>query len=442
MCGIVGYVTSKNKTDYEKFFKQALIADVLRGFDSTGVIIGDDREYAYYKRAVNAIDFLDMRKAGQVINGNALNRPAFAIGHNRAATVGNVNSANAHPFEQGDLIGVHNGTLRTYHRLDKSRDFDTDSETLYYNLSKRDDIADVLGDVKGAYALVWYNSAEGTVNIIRNDERPLTLAKVKDEDTVLWASEPGMLRWLAARNNIKIENTFEPKANLHVKFHIKNANVAEFEFEQLEVKDNYPSYNPPAKRTPAGGSTGVGTGSSAGAPSSVPEKAVIRDINLDKSKIYEVFGFRFEAYAVGGEYGKCIAYMVEDPFLEVHIRSITKEIYQNQYEDNCFKVKITDIKCPSGNYWEAFAIGHKYNQSIAKADGTDDKTGNAADNEAVYNGPAGNFVTKVQMLDLVKDGCMMCNSGISLAEFDFIDWVDGKPVCPDCIEKCNEMMEA
>ena len=268
------------------------------------------------------------------------------------------------------------------------------------------------------------------------------VAKLKDEDTVLLASEPGMLRWLAARNNIKIESTFEPKANLHVKFHIKNANVSEFEFEQLEVKDNYPSYNPPAKRTPAGGSTGVGTGSAAGAPSSVPEKAVIRDINLDKTKTYEVFGFRFEAYAVGGEYGKCIAYLVEDPFLQVHIRSITKEIYQNQYEDNCFKVKITDIKCPSGNYWEAFAIGHKYNQSIAKADDADDKVDNAADHEAVYNGPAGNFVTKVQMLDLVKDGCMMCHSGISLAEFDFIDWVDGKPVCPDCIEKCTEMMEA
>ncbi|MCW8888177.1 MAG: class II glutamine amidotransferase [Gammaproteobacteria bacterium] len=429
MCGIVGYVTGKNTTNHEKFFKQALIADILRGFDSTGVIIGDDKGWGTYKKAVNAIDFLDMKKASNLVNSNGLNRPAFMIGHNRAATVGNVNAANAHPFEHGDLVGVHNGTLRTYHRLENNRGFDTDSEALYYNLSKRDDIADVLGDVKGAYALVWYNSAEDTVNIIRNDERPLCIAKIKDEDTILWASERGMLQWIAGRCGLKIESTFEPKPNLHIKFHMQADTVSNFEYEQLEVKDNYPSYKPPAKQhnLPAGNQAG-GAGQGSGQAS----ENVLKQINLDKSQKYNVQVAKFQAYATGGEYGQAICYMLEDPFLEVRIRSVSKELFDSHYANTEFPVTISDVLCPTGNYWEAYAVGNRYNPSIQKTE----------DQEEVYNGPDGKFISRTQMANLTAQGCCMCHGGISIAEFDFTDWIDGKPVCPTCVERSNDYMEA
>lgn len=395
---------------------------MLRGIDSTGIIVGDDKTYGTFKKAVNGADFLDMKKAASLINSNGLNRPAFMIGHNRAATVGSVNASNAHPFEHGSIAGVHNGTLRTYHRLDKNRDFGTDSEALYYNISTRPDLADVLGDIKGAYALVWYNSEENTVNIIRNDERPLAVAKVKDEDTVLWASEAGMLRWLAGRNGITLDHVMEPKANLHIKFDLNSGEVASFEFNQLEVKDNYPVYTPPVKTQSRTGTYNT--------EKAANELQVLKDVDLDKSLRYYAMGFKFEAYAQGGEFGQAVCYMTEAPFLEVRIRSVSKALFEKYYKGEHFQVSISEIKCPTGNYWETFCIGNKYNPSIEK------------DNTPEFNGPTGELISKSKMLSLTAQGCTLCSSGIGIAEFDFTDWIDGKPVCPDCIEKSNGYMEA
>lgn len=408
-----------------------MIADVLRGFDSTGVIVGDDKDFGYYKKAVNSLDFLDMKAAAKLVNSNSINRPAFAIGHNRAATVGKINSANAHPFHHGDIVGVHNGTLRRFSKLDKSRDFDTDSEALFYNISEHG-AKESLSNVDGAYALIWYDDAEGTVNIIRNDERPLTFAKVKDEDTVLWASESGMLKWLTERNGIKVEKYFSPKENMHCKFHLNSKEVAQFEYNKLEVEDRYPA---PVQQNWQGGYGGYQQGRQAVASNTpaTSESTAIQNIKIDKEKPYDVWASEFEPYTTTADYGQVICYMTEAPFLEVRIRAVTRSMYKDYYDSRAFTIKVNEVHCPNGNFWEAYAIGNKYAPTS--------KVPVIAEKEEEFVGPTGEIIPKSEMDRLTKDGCMLCRNGISHVEYDYVDWISNQPVCPDCVARDPSYLE-
>lgn len=419
MCGIVGYVSGKNKTEYEKFFKQALIADVLRGLDSTGVIIGKPSGVEYYKKAVNGIDFLDMKPATTLINSAPLNRPAFMIGHNRAATVGNVVSANAHPFQHGDITGVHNGTLRQFHKLEKDRDFGTDSEALYYNLSKRG-VEETLSDVKGAYALVWYDNSDGSVNIIRNDERPLWIGKVKDEDTVLWASEAGMLRWLAGRNNIKLDVVMQPQPNVQLKYSMGAEETSTPEYIEHEVKDNYPIQ--PSGNWHQGG---YGGHHQRALPQNdlTGRTLAANELGVNFSDTYEVYCHEFKPYSTTPGYGMAVCYMMEEPFIQVELRAMSREAVK-AIEGNTFDVRLSDIDMPKGKPWEAVGIAKKCGNA-----------GKSHVNKEKYEyvGPDSTLVTRAQMAEAVKDGCYFCNGGISIAEYDFTDFIEGQPICPDCI---------
>ena len=110
MCGIVGYmVTSKDKYENARrgFLKYALVLDTLRGRDSTGVIsITDDFKVERIRTLKSGFAFAPSKFfEDNVPNGWCM------IGHNRAATVGQVTLKNAHPFKYGNISLVHNGAL-------------------------------------------------------------------------------------------------------------------------------------------------------------------------------------------------------------------------------------------------------------------------------------------------------------------------------------------
>lgn len=204
MCGIVGVfgdLYPKDKT----LFKNALVADSVRGFDSTGIATAEwvpkDSEHKYYYRKDVMTGAEAVRDQGFTKMIENYNVEAI-IGHNRWATIGNVNAANAHPFSHPGIVLVHNGTL------DDTRDlkgnFDTDSEEICYEMSISDNPIDVLEKLMGAYALVWFDLNDGTINFARNHERDLYLVCNKNEDVVYFASEGKMLEWVADRNNIKL----------------------------------------------------------------------------------------------------------------------------------------------------------------------------------------------------------------------------------------------
>lgn len=206
MCGIIGVFTNEDKklwNERKSFFRQALFADTLRGFHSTGLMFLDKTDGALntFKRAIPAPDVLDMKQFDKFMSN--MDDYWMAVGHNRAATKGKINNQNAHPFHCGDIVGVHNGTLVSMHQLDDNRDFDVDSECIFHNIDKNG-AKETIEKLNGAFALVWWNVETETMHIIRNKERPLCYAVCEENQSIYFASEPLMLAWICERNSIKI----------------------------------------------------------------------------------------------------------------------------------------------------------------------------------------------------------------------------------------------
>lgn len=208
MCGIVGIATAEtNGFSYKELeaFETMLFLDTLRGWDSTGVFgVTNDKDVHIVKGAVNGPDFLkqsEWREQRGVMSG----RGKFLIGHNRAATRGSVNDKNAHPFWVDDkIILVQNGTMRGGHKHHK--DVEVDTEAITHVIAETPDVEEALNKIDASYALVWYNTENHKLHIIRNNERPLYLAMTA-RGALWWASEASTLLYAAHRHDV----TFKEK---------------------------------------------------------------------------------------------------------------------------------------------------------------------------------------------------------------------------------------
>lgn len=199
MCGIVGVVGKIGKNERE-VFRQLLIVDSLRGADSTGFLSAKGNRSDIFKRAGDPYFVMESRRFDTNLNAAA----NVLIGHNRYATVGAINTVNAHPFDFENVVGVHNGTLRNKWSLPDAQQFSVDSENLYHAINK-DGVEDTIPKVLGAWSLAWWDKKAGTFNLLRNDERPMCMCITKDKKTIFFASEVGMLSWILFRNKISHE---------------------------------------------------------------------------------------------------------------------------------------------------------------------------------------------------------------------------------------------
>ena len=203
MCGLVGYFGDWF-LPREKGFYDLLRVDVLRGPDSTGVaFFGLNGSLKICKDALlpeHLIISKEFEKAAAYQwNGY--------IGHNRFATKGGINKNNAHPFSHGSITGAHNGTLIRQTLLPDHEKFQVDSENIIYSIDKIG-IAETWKKIDGAAALSWWNRKERTLNLLRNDDRPIIFAATKDNSGVFWASETWMLYGMAERNNIALDKIY------------------------------------------------------------------------------------------------------------------------------------------------------------------------------------------------------------------------------------------
>jgi asparagine synthetase B (glutamine-hydrolysing) len=207
MCGLIGGYTKGNfgfSGAGQKALEELLFMDTLRGPDSTGVcVIKNDYDVRVAKKASWAPSFLMSKAFGEI--GDILFKSGkMFMGHNRKATVGNINSENAHPFiVQNELVLMHNGSLPSHKHL---ADTEVDSEAIAIYLHQHwDDAAspqekaNVLSKIGGAWALVWYDLRTEKLNIVRNAQRPLFIYKGASD--TFWASDEDMLRCAAKRNN-------------------------------------------------------------------------------------------------------------------------------------------------------------------------------------------------------------------------------------------------
>lgn len=203
MCGIVGVfgnaITVKDLT----IFKQMLTVDSFRGMHATGMFsVMRNGECSVVKKNVPGWDFVDMKSVDDHIKVAA----RALIGHNRHATQGGRTSENAHPFQFGNITGVHNGTLHGTTKLDS--DHDVDSAQLYEHMAAHG-YRDALEKAEGHMALVWHDSDDNTLNIIRNPKRPLAICAGRKKDIVYIASEAEMLRWILTRNDVDVDKEDE-----------------------------------------------------------------------------------------------------------------------------------------------------------------------------------------------------------------------------------------
>lgn len=217
MCGLVGHFSSFiAQSDVEKF-EFLMLMSSTRGKDSTGVLSAirhgaynqkKELSYHYVKSPVDSLTFTRMREWKMMANFK--DTKGF-MGHTRHATVGAVNSANAHPFEaaNGNVVGMHNGTL--FGDFDHKETYKTDSEALINILSEKGVTG--LSGVKGAFAIVWFDCVNDTINIIRNNERPLYYMVTTANDFT-YASERWMLESLKTKFSVQGEIKFLPAYEL------------------------------------------------------------------------------------------------------------------------------------------------------------------------------------------------------------------------------------
>lgn len=202
MCGIVAVISSKAQTSVQNnVFKDMLVMDQLRGKDSVGMFGVSKQGVDTFKSIAHPSDFLQLKKAVSLIGTSSV-----LVGHNRHATLGAVNSNNAHPFQHGAITLVHNGTLGRFHALPDQSLFDTDSECVAWNLAKQDTLEDIkkfLASLSGAFAFVWYDEDVNATYFIRNDERPLSMAQL--EGSLYLSSERGILIAALDRRGVKFK---------------------------------------------------------------------------------------------------------------------------------------------------------------------------------------------------------------------------------------------
>ena len=202
MCGLVGAAGDLSHIFRTAVFKDFLDVCQVRGRDSTGVIKvpRDTESYDWVKQVGSPAYLYDGKQYHQCVEqGEA----SVLIGHCRAKTIGEVSIKNAHPFDfpKEGICGVHNGTLSGTYKLDGYKHGMVDSEVLYQHLAENG-AESTFSTIEGAWACVWWNHTDRTLNMIRNDKRPLYFTWSDDLRQMFWASEPWM--FAAVERKVKL----------------------------------------------------------------------------------------------------------------------------------------------------------------------------------------------------------------------------------------------
>lgn len=186
MCGIVGYVGSRDCTDV---LVSALTKLEYRGYDSAGIAVFEKGKIAVAKTKGRLADLVEKMDREGKPQGHV------GIGHTRWATHGEPSDVNSHPHSGRRVTIVHNGIIENYKQLkqfliDNERtEFlsDTDTEVVaqlldfYYEGNPIRCIRRVLHELRGSFALgIVFADRPDTVYAVRC-ESPLIVGQGRGE---------------------------------------------------------------------------------------------------------------------------------------------------------------------------------------------------------------------------------------------------------------------
>jgi glucosamine--fructose-6-phosphate aminotransferase (isomerizing) len=167
MCGIVGYVGSRDATP---IILNGLKRLEYRGYDSAGLAVLENG-HIEIRRDAGKLERLESLLRRDPVRGH------IGIGHTRWATHGEPNARNAHPHVgmSGDVVVVHNGIVENFAALKEELtaegvvfNSDTDSEVIVHlverYLSSGDGLAQAarqaIRHLKGAHGIVLLSARE------------------------------------------------------------------------------------------------------------------------------------------------------------------------------------------------------------------------------------------------------------------------------------------
>ena len=199
MCGIVGYVGSK---DCSEVLVDALRKLEYRGYDSAGIAVFEDGKIRVEKEKGRLDDLEAKMKKSGVPAGK------IGVGHTRWATHGIPSAVNSHPHRGGEKVTlVHNGIIENYKELkeqlmEQGRVFvsETDTEVVaqlldsYYEGDPVDAIAKTLARVEGSFALgILFADRENELYAVRR-ESPLIVG-VGDDERFIASDVPAIIKY-------------------------------------------------------------------------------------------------------------------------------------------------------------------------------------------------------------------------------------------------------
>lgn len=445
MCGIWGYITTEKQRGLagrRKYLSQSALVGTLRGYDSTGMFLVPHKgnEADWIKNACTGEQFLYEKGVVDRL-GVELSDQYAVVGHNRAATIGKVTTANAHPFVEGPITLVHNGTLTDTDELptDKANHVTVDSHLIAHNLSKHSPV-EVLESLVGAYTLVWHDSRDGVLRMARNSQRPLALMKAKCEDTVLFASEADMLWWIAGRTDFSRDTiyTLDPGVLLEftpgslvakpTKFKIAVAKPKPNKYYNRWYDDDWVSGVTPVKK-PATDTITVQTRKSKSNRGAQADLAGLglhttSVLDFEAEQVLPVRGRKDTTIVNGWVYWQGKAPGEWD--------SIQAIIY------GCNNHAITS---KSAN-WLVRPVGITYigdKGDMALICNAHRVTIKRPAMNAIYPGPDGGKITAGEWLNRTTAGCGMCHKHVTLNQADAVLWMNNAKghvvLCPPCADR-------
>jgi glucosamine--fructose-6-phosphate aminotransferase (isomerizing) len=257
MCGIIGYLGSKNAVP--------IVIDGLkeleyRGYDSSGIAAIKNGNVLLEKQVGRIADLELLLKSNEM-------KPGLAIGHTRWATHGEPSTTNSHPHSNTDktIFVVHNGIIENYKVIKANLikngyrfSSQTDSEVIphlidYYFKELKDfktALVAAINDLKGAYAIAVITTIEPDKMYLSKLGSPLVIGTA-DNEYIIASDANALLKYtkkvtyldnydLAILSkdkleieNIKDKNKIAPKLEL-IEYESETSELGEYESFMLK----------------------------------------------------------------------------------------------------------------------------------------------------------------------------------------------------------------